>query len=69
MTKNFHWHAYRSHNRNDHLLLVEQARQIYQSADLIIECAHMLGGMAIASIRHVARLQRLCDLSRLPLGQ
>jgi starvation-inducible DNA-binding protein len=60
-TKNFHWHVSGPNFRDYHLLLDEQANQIYEATDLIAERARKLGGMAIRSIRHVARLQRLSD--------
>src|SRR5271169_6861269 len=60
-TKNFHWHVTGPHFRDYHLLLDEQASQIYAATDLIAERVRKLGGMVIRSIRHVARLQRLSD--------
>jgi starvation-inducible DNA-binding protein len=60
-TKNFHWHVSGPNFRDYHLLLDEQANQIYEATDLIAERARKLGGMAIRSIRHIARLQRLSD--------
>lgn len=60
-TKNFHWHISGPHFRDYHLLLDAQASQIYEATDLIAERARKLGGAAIRSIRHVARLQRLSD--------
>jgi starvation-inducible DNA-binding protein len=60
-TKNFHWHVSGPSFRDYHLLLDEQADQIYEATDLIAERARKLGGMAVRSIRHVARLQRLSD--------
>ncbi len=60
-TKNFHWHVSGPHFRDYHLLLDEQASQIYEATDLIAERARKLGGTTIRSIRHVARLQRISD--------
>ncbi len=60
-TRNFHWHVSGPHFRDYHLLLDEQASQIYEAADLIAERARKLGGTTIRSIRHIARLQRLSD--------
>ncbi len=60
-TKNFHWHVSGPHFRDYHLMLDEQASQIYGATDLIAERARKLGGTTICSIRHVARLQRLSD--------
>jgi starvation-inducible DNA-binding protein len=60
-TKNFHWHVSGPHFRDYHLMLDEQARQIHEATDVIAERARKLGGTAIRSIRHIARLQRLSD--------
>jgi starvation-inducible DNA-binding protein len=60
-TKNFQWHVCGPHFRDYHLLLDDQANQIYEATDMIAERVRKLGGMAIRSIRHVARLQRLSD--------
>lgn len=60
-TKNFHWHASGPHFRSWHLMLDEQAAQILATADPIAERARKLGGGAIRSIGHVARLQRVLD--------
>jgi starvation-inducible DNA-binding protein len=60
-TKNFHWHLSGPHFRDYHLLLDEQASQIYEVTDMIAERARKLGGTTIRSIRHIARLQRLSD--------
>ena len=59
--KNFHWHVTGPHFRDYHLMLDEQASQIYEATDPIAERVRKLGGMTIRSIRHVARLQRLSD--------
>ena len=58
-TKNFHWHMTGSHFRDYHLLLDEQATQIYAIADLIAERARKVGGTTIRSIGHIARLSRI----------
>jgi len=60
-TKNFHWHVCGPHFRDYHLLLDEQASQIFDVTDLIAERVRKIGGTTIRSIRHVARLQRLSD--------
>ena len=49
-TKNFHWHISGRHFRDYHLLLDEQAEQIFAMTDAIAERARKLGG-------------RRCDLS------
>lgn len=60
-TKNFHWHMSGPHFRDYHLLLDEQAEQIYAMADPIAERIRKLGGMTIRSISHISKLQRITD--------
>ena len=60
-TKNFHWHASGPHFRDYHLLLDEQADQIFAMTDPIAERVRKLGGPTIKSIGHVARMQRIVD--------
>jgi starvation-inducible DNA-binding protein len=60
-TKNFHWHIGGSHFRDYHLLLDEQAAQIYGMADDIAERARKIGGTTLKSIRDIVRYQRLKD--------
>ena len=60
-TKNFHWHMSGPHFRDYHLLLDEQADQIYATADPIAERVRKLGGTTLRSIGHIARLQRVSD--------
>jgi len=60
-TKNFHWHVSGPHFRDYHLLLDEQAGQIFAMTDDIAERVRKIGGTTIRSIGHVARLQRLSD--------
>ena len=60
-TKNFHWHMSGPHFRDYHLLLDEQAAQIYASTDPMAERARKLGGTTLRSIGHIAQLQRLKD--------
>jgi starvation-inducible DNA-binding protein len=60
-TKNFHWHVSGPHFRDYHLLLDEQADQIFATTDAIAERARKIGGTTLRSIGHVARLQRLLD--------
>ena len=47
--------------RDYHLLLDEQADQIFAMTDAIAERARKLGGTTLRSIGHVARLQRIPD--------
>lgn len=60
-TKNFHWHMSGPNFRDYHLLLDEQADQIYAMTDPIAERVRKIGGSTIKSIRHIARLQRVLD--------
>ena len=60
-TKNFHWHMIGPHFRDYHLLLDEQAEQIYDTTDPIAERVRKLGGTTIRSIGQIGRLQRVLD--------
>ena len=60
-TKNFHWHMSGPHFRDYHLLLDEQADQLYATTDPIAERARKLGGTTLRSIGDVARHQRVLD--------
>src|SRR5947207_14935272 len=60
-TKNFHWHMSGPHFRDYHLLLDEQADQIFATTDAIAERVRKIGGMTVRSIGHVGRLQRVLD--------
>jgi starvation-inducible DNA-binding protein len=60
-TKNFHWHMSGPHFRDYHLLLDDQASQIFAMTDDIAERVRKIGGITIRSIGHVARLQRISD--------
>jgi starvation-inducible DNA-binding protein len=60
-TKNFHWHVSGPHFRDYHLLLDEQADQIFAITDPVAERVRKLGGTTLHSIGHIARLQRIKD--------
>jgi len=60
-TKNFHWHMSGPHFRDYHLLLDEQAEQVFAMTDPIAERVRKIGGSTIKSIGHIARLQRVPD--------
>ena len=60
-TKNFHWHVSGPHFRDYHLLLDEQAEQIFATTDDIAERVRKFGGTTLRSIGHVSRLQRVLD--------
>ncbi|TMJ26806.1 MAG: DNA starvation/stationary phase protection protein, partial [Alphaproteobacteria bacterium] len=52
-TKNFHWHVSGPHFRDYHLLLDDQATQIYAMSDPIAERARKLGGGTLRSIGQI----------------
>src|SRR5688572_20756631 len=60
-TKNFHWHVSGRHFRDYHLLLDEQAEQIFAMTDDIAERARKIGGTTLRSIGQIARQQRISD--------
>ena len=60
-TKNFHWHVSGPHFRDYHLLLDEQATQIFATTDDIAERVRKIGGTTLRSIGHIGRLQRVLD--------
>src|SRR5580700_12030424 len=60
-TKNFHWHMSGPHFRDYHLLLDDQADQIFAMTDDIAERARKIGGLTIRSIGEISRLQRIAD--------
>src|SRR6202522_1898599 len=60
-TKNFHWHMSGPHFRDYHLLLDEQADQLFASTDPMAERIRKTGGSTLRSIGHIARIQRIKD--------
>jgi starvation-inducible DNA-binding protein len=60
-TKNFHWHLSGPHFRDYHLLLDEQADQIFAMTDPIAERIRKVGGTTLRSIGHIAGIQRILD--------
>lgn len=60
-TKNYHWHVSGSHYREYHLLLDEQATQIFAMIDVLAERVRKLGGTTIRSISHIHELQSVKD--------
>ena len=60
-TKNFHWHMSGPHFRDYHLLLDEQADQIYAMTDPLAERVRKLGQLTLHSIGEIARTQRVED--------
>ena len=60
-TKNFHWHVSGPHFRDYHLLLDEQATQIFATTDVIAERVRKLGSATLKSVGDIARLRRIED--------
>ena len=60
-TKNFHWHMSGPHFRDYHLLLDEQAEQIFAATDDIAERVRKIGGTTLRSVGQIARQQRVLD--------
>jgi len=60
-TKNFHWHVSGPHFRDYHLLLDEQADQIYAITDPVAERVRKVGGTTLRSIGQIGRSQRILD--------
>jgi len=60
-TKNFHWHMSGPHFHDYHLLLDEQADQIFAMTDPVAERVRKVGGLTIHSIGEIGRLQRILD--------
>jgi starvation-inducible DNA-binding protein len=60
-TKNFHWHMSGPHFRDYHLLLDEQADQLFAMTDDIAERARKIGALTLHSIGDISRHQRLKD--------
>jgi len=60
-TKNFHWHVSGPHFRDYHLLLDEQAEQIFAATDVIAERVRKIGAPTLRSIGDISRHQRIAD--------
>src|SRR5947207_7404625 len=60
-TKNFHWHVSGPHFRDYHLLLDEQATEIFAITDTVAERVRKLGGNTLHSIGDIAKRQRIED--------
>lgn len=56
-TKNYHWHMSGSHYRDYHLMLDEQATQVFAMIDVLAERVRKLGGTTIHSIEQIHQLQ------------
>jgi len=60
-TKNFHWHMRGTHFREYHLLLDEQAGELFNATDAVAERARKIGQTTLRSIGDITRYQRLKD--------
>jgi starvation-inducible DNA-binding protein len=60
-TKNFRWHMTEPHFRDYHLLLDEQADQLYAMMVLIAQRVRKAGGSTLRSIGRITHLQRIID--------
>jgi starvation-inducible DNA-binding protein len=60
-TKNFHWHMSGPHFRDYHLLLDEQADQLFAMTDPIAERVRKIGGLTLRSTGQISRTQRVLD--------
>lgn len=60
-TKNFHWHMSGPHFRDYHLLLDEQATQIFAMTDPIAERVRKVGGQTLKSIGQIDKMKRVLD--------
>jgi starvation-inducible DNA-binding protein len=60
-TKNFHWHVSGPHFRDYHLMLDEQADQIFATTDAIAERVRKIGGTTLRSIGQIGKMQRILD--------
>ncbi|MBX3565713.1 MAG: DNA starvation/stationary phase protection protein [Sphingomonas sp.] len=60
-TKNFHWHVSGPHFRDYHLLLDDQAAQIFAITDAVAERVRKTGNTTLRSIGDIARRQTVKD--------
>src|ERR1700743_2266200 len=60
-TKNFHWHVTGPHFRDYHLLLDEQAAEIFAITDDIAERVRKTGNTTLRSISDIARHKSIKD--------
>jgi len=60
-TKNFHWHVSGPHFHDYHLMLDDQADQLFAMTDPIAERIRKVGALTLRSIGHIARTQRIQD--------
>jgi len=60
-TKNFHWHMTGPHFRDYHLLLDEQATQLFAVVDDVAERVRKTGHATLRSVGDIARRQTIRD--------
>ena len=60
-TKNFHWHMSGPHFRDYHLMLDEQAAELYAMTDPVAERIRKIGGNTLRSVGHISKLQSIKD--------
>jgi starvation-inducible DNA-binding protein len=60
-TKNFHWHMTGPHFRDYHLLLDEQATQLFSVVDDVAERVRKTGHTTLRSVGDIARRQTIRD--------
>jgi starvation-inducible DNA-binding protein len=63
-TKNFHWHVSGPHFRDYHLLLDEQAEQMFATIDDLAERVRKIGGTTLRSVGHISELATLPENNR-----
>ena len=60
-TKNFHWHMSGPHFRDYHLLLDEQADQLFAMTDVIAERVRKVGARTLTSIASIMKNKKVLD--------
>lgn len=60
-TKNFHWHMSGPHFRDYHLLLDDQATQVFSMTDVLAERVRKIGHLTLHSVGEIVRKQRIKD--------
>jgi starvation-inducible DNA-binding protein len=60
-TKNFHWHMSGPHFRDYHLLLDEQADQLFAMTDVIAERVRKVGARTLTSVASIMKNKRVLD--------
>ena len=60
-TKNFHWHMTGPHFRDYHLMLDEQATQIFATTDPLAERVRKLGRRTLRSVGEIGKQTRIAD--------